>query len=48
MFAACTRGKFDIVNYLIAHSADVNFPDDIGHTALFWGEYIFLIILIHI
>ena len=38
MFVACSNKYLDVVNYLIAHSADVNFPDSDGKTALFYGE----------
>ena len=37
MFAACHSGNLDIVKYLLAQSADVNFPDASGKTALFYS-----------
>ena len=39
MFVACEKGKLDIVNYLVALSVDVNFPDSDGQTALFFGDF---------
>ena len=43
MILASDWGRLDIVNYLIANSADVNFPNKNGQTALFYGEYIIII-----
>ena len=45
MFAAFINLKFEIVNYLITHSADVILPNKIDATALFNGEYFLIITL---